>query len=41
MQRNVALAHKHNADVCVGWPHTLDAAEIRERMKKVLTLWAS
>lgn len=41
MQRNVALAHKNNADVCVGWQHTLTAGEIRERMKKVLTLWAS
>jgi hypothetical protein len=41
MQRNVALAHKGNADVCVGWQHTLNAGEIRERMKKVLTLWAS
>lgn len=41
MQRNVALATKDNAAVCVGWQHSLDAAEIRERMKKVLTLWAS
>jgi CheY-like chemotaxis protein len=41
MQRNVALAHKGNADVCVGWQHTLNAGEIRDRMKKVLTLWAS
>jgi CheY-like chemotaxis protein len=41
MQRNVALAQKGNADVCVGWQHTLSATEIRDRMKKVLTLWAS
>jgi CheY-like chemotaxis protein len=41
MQRNVALAHKDNSDVCVGWRHSLSAGEIRERMKKVLTLWAS
>jgi len=41
MQRNVALATQGNAVVCVGWQHTLDAAEIRERMKKVLALWAS
>ena len=41
MQRNIALAHKNNTDVCVGWQHTLNAADIRERMKKVLTLWAS
>ena len=41
MQRHVALAHKNNTDVCVGWQHTLNVGEIRERMKKVLTLWAS
>ena len=41
MQRHVALAHKNNTDVCVGWQHTLNAGEIRDRMKKVLTLWAS
>lgn len=41
MQRNIALAHKNNTDVCVGWQHSLNAGEIRERMKKVLTLWAS
>ena len=41
MQRNVALAHKSNCDVCVGWQHSLSAGEIRDRMKKVLTLWAS
>jgi hypothetical protein len=41
MQRNVALAHKNTADVCVGWQHSLSAGEIRERMKKVITLWAS
>ncbi|HEX5220194.1 MAG TPA: response regulator [Verrucomicrobiae bacterium] len=41
MQRHVALAHKNNSDVCVGWQHTLSVGEIRERMKKVLTLWAS
>ena len=41
MQRNIALAEKNNTNVSVGWQHTLNAAEIRERMKKVLTLWAS
>jgi hypothetical protein len=41
MQRHVALAHKSNTDVCVGWRHSLTAGEIRDRMKKVLTLWAS
>jgi CheY-like chemotaxis protein len=41
MQRNVALAQKGNTEVCVGWQHSLDAGEIRDRMKKVLTLWAS
>jgi hypothetical protein len=41
MQRHIALARKSNSDVCVGWQHTLNASEIRDRMKKVLTLWAS
>lgn len=41
MQRHVALAQKNKSDVCVGWQHSLSVGEIRERMKKVLTLWAS
>jgi len=41
MQRHVALARRNETDVCVGWQHTLSVGEIRERMKKVLTLWAS
>ena len=40
-QRHVALAQQGDTDFCVGWKHTLSAAEIREMMKKVLALWAS
>jgi len=41
MQRHVALAHQNKAEVCVGWRHSLTATEIRDRMKKVMTLWGS
>ena len=41
LQRNVAVAQKGGANLCVGWKNTLDAAEVRDRMKKLLTLWAS
>lgn len=40
-QRNVAVAQKGGANLCVGWKNTLDATEVRDRMKKLLTLWAS
>jgi len=40
-QRNVAVAQKGGANLCVGWKNTLDATEVRDRMKKILTLWAS
>lgn len=40
-QRNVALAQKGSATLCVGWRQTLGAGEIRDRMRKVLTLWVS
>jgi CheY-like chemotaxis protein len=41
LQRNVAIAQKGGANLCVGWKNTLNAAEVRDRMKKLLTLWAS
>ncbi len=41
LQRNVAVANKGGTTLCVGWKNALDAAEIRERMKKIVTLWAS
>ncbi len=41
LQRNVAIAQKGGANLCVGWKNTLNACEVRERMKKLLTLWAS
>ncbi len=41
LQRNVAVASKGGTNLCVGWKNNLDAAEIRERMKKIITLWAS
>ena len=41
LQRNVAVAQKSGTNLCVGWKTDLDAAQIREQMKKILTLWAS
>jgi CheY-like chemotaxis protein len=41
MQRNVAVAQKGGTSLCVGWKTDLDAGQIREQMKKILTLWAS
>ena len=40
-QRNVALAQKGPAAMCVGWRQAIDAGEIRDRMRKILTLWDS
>jgi len=39
-QRQVALAPHGENDVCAGWSHTLSADQIRDMMKKLLTLWA-
>jgi len=41
LQRNVAVAQKGGTSLCVGWKTELDAIQIREQMKKILTLWAS
>ncbi len=40
-QRHVALASQGESEFCVGWIPTITSEEIRERMKKVLALWAS
>jgi CheY-like chemotaxis protein len=40
-QRHVALAQQDDTELCVGWRETLSAEAIRERMKKILVLWAS
>ena len=40
-QRHVALACQPDSEFCVGWTHSMTSAEIRERMKRVLALWAS
>jgi CheY-like chemotaxis protein len=40
-QRHVALASHGNTEFCVGWNQSMDAEQIHEMMKKVLTLWAS
>ena len=40
-QRNVALAQKGPATLCVGWRQAIGAVEIRDRMRKILTLWGS
>jgi CheY-like chemotaxis protein len=40
-QRNVALAQKGPATLCMGWRQTFGAGEIRDQMRKILTLWGS
>jgi hypothetical protein len=40
MERNVAVATHENTTFCVGWKSSLTSAEMREGMKKVLSLWA-
>jgi len=39
-QRHVALAYRNDVELCVGWLHSLSVEEVRDRMKKVLALWA-
>ena len=39
-QRHVALAPQGETQFCVGWRHSLALEEIRDRMRKVLALWA-
>lgn len=39
LQRHVALAARGSARLCVGWRHTLEGAEVRERMKKLVATW--
>jgi len=41
LQRNVALAQKGTTQLCVGWQNSLNSTEVRDRMKKALTLWVS
>lgn len=41
LQRNVTVAHKGGTNLCVGWKQNLDADELRDRMNKIVTLWAS
>ncbi len=40
-QRHVALAQHGDSELCVGWRQSLSAEVVRDRMKKVLALWAS
>jgi len=40
-QRHVALAPRRDTELCVGWHHTLSAAQIRKTMQSILTQWAS
>jgi CheY-like chemotaxis protein len=40
-QRHVALSGRNNAELCVGWVHSLSVEEVRDRMKKALALWGS
>jgi CheY-like chemotaxis protein len=41
LQRNVTVAHKGGTNLCVGWKQNYDAIELRDRMNKIVTLWAS
>jgi len=38
-QRHVALSPRGDTQFCVGWRHSLELEEIRDRMRKVLALW--
>ncbi len=38
-QRHVALSPRGDIQFCVGWRHSLEPEEIRDRMRKVLALW--
>jgi CheY-like chemotaxis protein len=40
-QRSVSLASRGETDLCVGWVHSVSSSQIRQRIKKVLELWAS
>ena len=39
-QRHVALAGRGGLEFCVGWRPSMDVAQVRTLMKKVLALWA-
>jgi CheY-like chemotaxis protein len=40
-QRHVALAQHGDSELCVGWRQSLSAEMVRDRMRKVIALWAS
>ncbi len=40
-QRHVAVAPSGDEALCIGWQHSLSAAEVRERTKKLVATWAS
>lgn len=40
-QQNLTIANKGGTDLCVGWKTELSADELRQRMNKIVTLWAS
>jgi hypothetical protein len=41
LQRHVTLATVKDSILCIGWSAMLAHEDIRERMKKVVALWAS
>jgi CheY-like chemotaxis protein len=41
LQRHVSISQLPETALCVGWRPTLTLEEVRARMKKVVTLWAS
>jgi hypothetical protein len=40
-QRNVALAAQGDTEFCVGWEASMTAEEMDQKMRKVLSIWAS
>jgi len=40
-QRHVALVSGNDAELCVGWVPSSSVDEVRDRMRKVLAIWAS
>ncbi len=40
-QRHVAVASRNETEVCIGWKATMAPEQVRDGMKKALTLWAS
>jgi len=40
-QRHISLTTQGDTEFCLGWKHTMNATQVRDMTKRVLTLWAS